>query len=163
MTQTAGGPRPSDKWIPWYIALFFVVLVATILPMAWIAIKTMPGTVTEHSYEKGLAYNKTLAAAAQTKQLGWQGALTATTTERKAQLDYTLRDATGRAIEDAAVTAYLTRPMQNGMDQTAKLAHVGGGRYEATTELASKGVWDVAISATRGGDHFQTKQRIEAK
>ena len=44
-------PRPSDKWIPWYIAGFFILLTVILVPMCLIAARTYTGEVTEHAYE----------------------------------------------------------------------------------------------------------------
>lgn len=163
MTEITSGPRPSDKWIPWYIALFFTLMVLTLVPMAWIAVKTMPGTVTEHSYEKGLAYNKTLAAAEREKSLGWQSDINIDGKDAERRLSFSLKDSAGAALDNAEVAARMTRPVQGGMDQTVKLSSVGNGRYEAVVRFPAPGVWDVAVSATRGDDNYQANKRVELK
>ena len=111
-------PRPSDKWIPWYIVAFFVLLVSTIVPMGILAVRTNTGVITDNAYEKGLAYNHDLAASAQQEQLGWHTDLNATRSS-DGQTDITARatDGTGAAIKDATVNLLIQRPTQSGMDQ----------------------------------------------
>lgn len=61
-----------DKLIPWYFVLFFVVIGAVNAVMVTLAVRTHTGTVTDHPYEKGLAYNKVVDAANAQEKLGWK-------------------------------------------------------------------------------------------
>ncbi|NJO36865.1 MAG: hypothetical protein HC871_03600, partial [Rhizobiales bacterium] len=77
-------PRPAGgrtgSWIPWiFVGLFLVVLAAN-CTMITIAVSTFNGLKTPRAYEKGLAYNDTLRAAAEQRDLGWQASLDVSST-----------------------------------------------------------------------------------
>lgn len=157
-----GGPRPSDKWIPWYLAAFFIVMISVLIPMGYFAVHTMPGVVTDNAYEKGLAYNKAIAAGGAQAALGWKGQITLDVigTSSSAKIGYTLHDATGNTIDDAVVHAWLVRPSVGGMDRDVALAAQGKGIYTNTVDLPAHGLWDLRVSATRKDQNFQTNQRV---
>ncbi len=154
-------PRPSDKWIPWWIALGFVVLISPVVPLAYIAIHTLPGTVSDKAYENGIAYNKSIAAGVKAAALGWTGVITYDQpAEGQIAFHYRLQDTKGDAVEGASVHLFLVRPVQKGMDRKATLQAEAGGNYSTTLDLPATGVWDVHVSATRGNENFQSIQRI---
>jgi len=155
------GPRPSDKWIPWYFVAFFVALISVLAPMAYFAVHTLPGTVTDNAYEKGLAYNKAIAAGEQQAALGWRGDVTIEPTgvSGEAHARYTLRDAQSKAITDAQVSLWLVRPTIDKMDQKVDLVS-DGDAYAATVKMPASGVWDAQVSATKDGKNYQISKRV---
>ena len=155
------GPRPSDKWIPLYLTLGFITLLAPLAPMAYFAVHTLPGVVTDKAYEEGLAYNKAIAAGTQQKALGWQGELSCdSTAPNGTKASYVLRDAQGNPVDQAAVRLWMVRPVQGGMDRNLEMIAQGDGRYEATIPLPARGVWDLRVSATLQDKNFQTEKRV---
>ena len=154
-------PRPSDRWIPWYIAAFFVVLVSVLVPMAVIAVRTNTGVVTDGAYEKGLAYNKAIEASEQQARLGWKGAITVIpTSDNKVSASFDLQDESGKDIDDAVVKLYLVRPTQAGSDQQIDMKFEGKGHYTAEATLSAKGLWDARIGAMVKDKNFQVTKRI---
>lgn len=151
--------RPSDRWIPIGIVAFFVFFMALLSGFAWIAFHTYTGQVTEDAYKKGLAYNAQIASAEAQTKLGWTGELQATGHDRALELRFTLRDAAGHSIGDAAVVARCVRPSQAGHDAEIRL-HYAHGVYSGTASLDFPGVWDIHISATRGGDNYQQLKTV---
>jgi len=159
--QTASGPRPSDRWIPWAIVAFFVVLVSTLVPMCVIAIRTNPGVVTNNAYEKGLAYNKLIQDGEQQAALNWRGDLTVTELPGgKIHADFLLTGADGKPLENAEVKLWLVRPAQAGNDRNASMTLVSGGHYGADIALPERGLWEARVSATCDGHNFQTVRRV---
>jgi nitrogen fixation protein FixH len=155
------GPRPSDKWIPWYFVAFFIVLVSVLVPMVYLAVHTLPGTVTNNAYEQGLAYNKAIAKGVQQEALGWKGDVTLEVAQgADTVVTYSLRDANGLPISDADVHLWLVRPAQSGMDRNMVMTAKGDGSYTASVALPAHGQWDVRISALRQGQEFQTQKRM---
>ena len=65
----------TGRAVWWYFVAFFGVVAAVNAVMATLAIRTHSGVVTEHPYEKGLAYNQVVAAEAQQEALGWKGTI----------------------------------------------------------------------------------------
>jgi len=154
------GPRPSDKWIPWYIALGFIVMLTPLAPMAYYAVHTLPGVVTDKAYEEGIAYNKSIAAGVQEKTLGWHGEIALEAPAAEANITYILLDAQSAPVSDAAVHVWLVRPVQGGMDRDFDMKPEGNGHYSVTAPLPSHGVWDIRVSATKQNANFQTEKRV---
>lgn len=152
--------RKSDKWIPWYFVLFFVVLAILDGIFVYLATSTQTGVVTEHSYKKGLEYNQTIAAAEVQEKLGWKGEIRF---QRNAVLQYSLNDAGGDVLRGATVHVYLTRPTQSGYDQVLIMQENNAGIYEVEPVLPFPGIWDVRVKAEKGGQSYQQSTRIFVK
>jgi|JI10StandDraft_1071094.scaffolds.fasta_scaffold15568_7 nitrogen fixation protein FixH len=146
--------KPVDKYIPWMFVLFFVVFIAVDAVMVTLAVRTQTGLVTEQAYEKGLAYNRALEAAAEQKNWGGTGIIKL---EGK-RLSFTLKDKEGLAIHDAEVTATVRRPVQAGYDATYPMARTGQQSYVADVEFPLPGEWDIRVSAKWQNRHYQTHE-----
>jgi nitrogen fixation protein FixH len=154
-------PAASGRWIPWLFAGLFLVVLAVNGTMIAIAVSTFNGLETTQAYEKGLAYNDNLAAAAEQQDLGWQASLDVSSgSAGRVTLTFDLADRLGAAITGADVHADLDRPLQAGHEQTATLDEVGVGRYAATVELPLMGQWDVQLIAAARGHRHQLAKRI---
>lgn len=139
--------------IPWYFVMFFAFIAAVNAVMVTLAVRTHTGLVTDHPYEKGLAYNKVIAAEEAQQKLGWNGTLAL----QKNMLVFTLKDKSGRDITPAEATASVVRPTSQGHDFTVLLAH---GR--AKVAFPESGVWDVRVKARVGEVDFHHAARIVA-
>jgi nitrogen fixation protein FixH len=131
----------SGRWIPWTFVGGFVVVVAVNVTMLLLSLGSWPGLETEDAYEKGLAYNEVLDAAAAQATRGW----TSRVNYEAGELFIDMTGADGGGIDGLRVTATLLRPTHEGTDQQATLQAVGGGRYAATIALPFEGNWDVRI------------------
>lgn len=155
--------QPRDKWIPWYFVGLFVVVCSVNGVMAYLAIKTQTGVVTEHHYQKGLHYNQTIAQADKMAALGWEGEITfipAPSSKTKGSLQFTLKDKDGAPVSGAVVTANIVRPTQDGHDQMLTLNMSDAGHYSSPLEFPLEGQWDVEIAVVRGEDKFQQTKRL---
>ncbi len=147
--------------IPWMIVGFFVVLAMVDGFFVYKALSTHTGVRVENSYEKGLAYNKTLANFEEQKQRGWQAQVdVAPLGARKATLTFTLRDKEKKMIEGADVNVKFVRPTREDFDNEMQLEETGAGIYQLTTQFPLVGVWDVFISAQKDATPFNMKKRI---
>ena len=116
--------QQRDKWIPWYFVLFFVVVAAVNAVMVTLAVRTHTGTVTDHPYEKGLAYNQVVDAANAQDKLGWKSDIRfehpspseGGSASIRGTLHVTLRDRSGHTLTPEKATATFTRPTQAGHD-----------------------------------------------
>lgn len=160
MSETTTGPRPSDRWIPWYFVAFFVVLTAILAHFVWLAVHNFPGTVADKAYEQGLAYNQVLQAAAVQDRLGWRATLAFATPEQTLRLTYTLQDATGAPLRATAVQGWLYRPSSSKLDKKLTLTETQPGVYEAEIAKPVSGLWEVRLAAQRGPDRHQHSERI---
>lgn len=153
-------PRPSDKWIPYYFFAFFIALVLVLVPMCVIAVRTNTGVVTEHAYEKGLAYNHAIENAEKQKALNWRGQLSLAPEADHVKADFVLADAAGHPLKNADVTLWFVRPMQSGLEQKVMMQAGAAGHYGAQVTLPVHGLWEARVSAMVGDQNFQTVQRI---
>ena len=152
--------RPSDRWIPWAILAFFASFMILLSGFAWIAFHTYPGQVAEDAYKQGLAYNTAIAHADAQEKRGWKTTLQTTPRGNNIDVAFTLRDAAGRAIDDARVIARAVRATQAGHDAQVVLQSSGKGHYHGTIALDWPGAWDIRISATHGTDNYQQSKTI---
>ena len=155
MTQTSQ-PRPSDKWIPWYIVLFFAAQTVLFAWFAYIAETTHTGLVTEQAYEKGLAYNGTIKKARRQEALGFSSAI-----ERDGRrIIFTLKDGHGRGVTGAHVRLSLFRPVHDGIDRDFDMSGGENGLYTAAIEWPEKGLWELRIHAQTQEGGYQTSKRM---
>ena len=142
---------PKDKWIPWCFVIFFAVIAILDGIFVYMAVSTQTGVVTEHAYEKGLAYNDVLAEAA--SQPDWQQIASF----EDGILIWQLADEKGAPITNAAVTARIKRPVQDGYDFDITLIHTNNGMYKAPLDLPLYGRWQANLSSTWNEQTFRTK------
>ncbi len=143
-----------DRLIPWYFVLFFVVIATVDGVMVTLAVRTHTGIVTEHPYEKGLAYNQVVAAANAQEKLGWKSDIA----YRDGTLHFTLNDRTGAPLHPQKAAATFTRPTQAGHDFTVTLQGT-----DTPVTLPEPGLWEVRIDTTTQDVHYQKTQRIVAQ
>ncbi|MFC3052759.1 FixH family protein [Kordiimonas pumila] len=156
------GPRPSDRWIPWYFVAFFVVLIMISAGFVAIAVTTHTGVVTEHAYQKGLDYNDTIAAAEKMHHTGWAGTVTfnPVASALEGNMVFTLQDKAGKPVENAAVMASVFRPTQSGYDFAFPLDARGAGVYSADVVFPLSGQWEVRFFAEKPDATFQMAERL---
>ncbi len=154
-------PERQAAWIPWvFVGLFLLVLAAN-GTLVVIAVSTFTGLETTQAYEKGLAYNNRLAAAAEQESLGWAAEFEMTPMgEQRVALTFDLTDQLGSPITSAEVKAVLLRPVQEGHDMTIRLADLGHGRYAAEAVLPLPGQWDIQLTARAREKAYQLAERI---
>ena len=79
------------------------------------------------------------------------------------QLEATVKDATGKPVDDAEVTVQFVMPAMPTMNMPAmrsdaKLSPAGNGTYRGTGQVMMAGRWDATVTVTRGGQRLGTKQ-----
>ena len=158
-------PVPEDarrsRWFPYLFFAFFGVVLAVNGTMLGIAIGSWNGLHTTNAYQRGLAYNRNIEAAASQAALGWQVAAryeAADDGQGRVLLD--LADRYGYPIGDAVARARLVRPTHAGYDRSATLQPVRNGRYAAALSLPLAGQWDLRIDIEAGGRRYQHQQRL---
>ena len=153
-------PR-GDRWIPWSFVAFFAVVLAANGSMMFAAFSSWPGLETTSAYQRGLAYNRMLAAADKQAELDWQVAFVFTQDgRRRGIVEVDLADRFGSRLRDAEVRAQFVRPTSEGSDLSVELPHQTGGHYRADVELPLEGQWDVRIVASSGGKVYRLSRRI---
>lgn len=147
--------RSSDRLIPWYIVLFFVVLTFVFAGFTYIAQKTHTGLVTDQAYEKGLAYNRTIENARAQDALG----LISVIEYKNGKVLFNLKDRNGQIVADAKVTAVFFRPVHDGMDMSVDMT-ARDGIYSALISLPERGLWEVRVHAVTPAGDYQSSRRI---
>jgi nitrogen fixation protein FixH len=156
--------RNAYRWIPWTFVGGLAVVVAVNGVLAYFAIVSSTGLVTEQPFERGNDYNRVLDAAAAQDALGWRGAVHfAPSGDSGGALAAELTDRSGRPLSGLSVTARLVRPVEPLPDLVVPLAEIGGGRYAAVTAVSRPGQWDVQVVARQGAALFAFAQRIVVK
>jgi nitrogen fixation protein FixH len=153
--------RPSDRFIPWLFVLFFAVIFAVNGVFIYYALESNPGVVTEDSYEKGLAFNKTIEKAERQAELGWSGDIAAS--EVDGAMTFALRDKAGKPISGATVRAEFTRPVRDGSDFSLTLTEGKAGIYRGDIHAPFKGAWTVRVFAEKDGQVFEESSPVVLK
>jgi nitrogen fixation protein FixH len=153
--------KPIDRWLPWLIVPFFLVVFIANGIMVYVGATTWTGLETKQYYIKGLDYNETLKAEERQKALGWTAALAV---DRKPanglRLDFSLLDRQNLAIAGADVTVRLVRPTSEGHDVEVRMDDFGRGHYIGTVDLPLRGQWDVRVVAKHPAGDFRLTRRI---
>jgi len=151
----------GDRWIPWVFVGFFVVVLIANGSMLYAAFVSWPGLETTSAYQRGLAYNRMLAAASEQEDLDWQvdfdfrqGG------PRHGVVRVDLADRFGSVLRHADVRATFVRPTSEGHDLSIDLAHAIGGSYRAEVDLPLDGQWDIYVAATSGGQTYSLRERV---
>lgn len=154
--------RPSDRFIPWYIVIFFVAQAGLYAWFVSIAHRTYPGMVTEKAYDKGLRYNEVIAQTKLQEKLGWSSVITASFGgDGKAHISVALADNAARPLSGAKAALWLIRPVQDGMDIRLEMKPAENGVYTAATALPVRGLWEARIRMEKDGDRYQASKRVE--
>jgi len=80
------------------------------------------------------------------------------------QLEVTVKDASGKPIDDADVNVQFFMPAMPtmampSMRSEAKLSPAGGGVYRGTGQVMMAGRWETTVTVTRAGQRLGTKQQ----
>lgn len=155
--------RKPGWWYPYIFVAGFGVVVAVNGALAYFATSTFTGLWTQGAYDKGVAYNRNLAAAEAQQRLGWTVEMKVDpvggdTPRARIAVSYLDRD--GRPVEGLDVTAEFKRPTVAGHDFEAPLAAGGAGRYGTEIDLPLPGVWDLKVVALGTEHTHQHAQRF---
>lgn len=152
-----------QRWIPSLFVLGFLVVVAVNAVLIVTATGSFSGLVVAHPYKKGIEYNHMHQALAEQKELGWQYSLQTSPRDGQVRVVMQWSDKAALALSDLVVTLEASRPVENIAPITAELQPQGGGRYETLVDLPREGLWDLRITASKGGREYITAERIRVQ
>ncbi len=141
----------TGRRVWWYFVAFFCFILVINAVMIALAVSTHTGSVTDHPYEKGLAYNRVVEAEKKQEMLGWQADID----YKEGRVRFVLRDKDNHPITPEKATAAIIRPTQSGMDFTFDLKAA-----ETAVEFPAAGLWEVRVDAEYQGMHYQKTERI---
>jgi nitrogen fixation protein FixH len=145
-----------DRWIPWMFVLFFVVVGSVDAVMVTMAVRTNTGIVTEKAYEKGLAYNDNISAAAAQAAWGWhtQAAIDS------GRFVFNIKDNNRNGLDRAVVQVRMTRPVSAGHDFNLFLTEQGDGSYAAQADFPMKGEWQAKVFVKWQDKQYQSTHML---
>ena len=126
------------------ILAFFGIVMSVNGYMIFEALHNHPGVVTDHNYERSLAYNDTLEHAAYQKSLGWTTNLSITANQD--EMVYVIHDRSGNRLGGKDVTVKMVRAVRDGYDFVVPLKEVSAGRYQAPFKAPLRGTWDAHVT-----------------
>lgn len=149
------------RWVPWAIAGAFLIVASVNGALAYFAVHSDTGLVSEHPFELGNGYNRVLDSGAAQDALGWHGTIRfVEQAGLSGRIVAELRDPKGAPLAGLAVKAAVVRPVEPLPQQDLSLDASGQGSYGATVTFARAGQWEVRVTAARGADVYQFVQRI---
>ncbi len=151
-----------SSWIPWvFVGGFAVVLLAN-GTLTYFALSTWTGLETTGSYQRGAAYNEVLDEEAAQRALGWSLDARFAGDAAKGEIAVDLKDARGKPLAGALVTARLVRPTHEGHDIDLALPEIRRGSYHTRLSVPLPGQWDVRLEARHGPDTYRKTVRLFA-
>lgn len=169
MTPSSAPPfhKPMARrphWVPMLFVAGFLVVIAVNATLIFFAQDTFSGLETASPYERGLDYNRTLAAEAAQQRLGWQSQAEITAeSDGTRSLAVRMTDRDGQPMDGLKLSAYLVRPSNEGLDLTIAPQAMGEGRYEASFTLPAAGQWELRLVAEGDGVAWQHSERLFVK
>jgi nitrogen fixation protein FixH len=151
-------PHRIDRWIPWLFVAGMAIVVAANGIMVYFAVSSWAGVTVAQPYQRGLAYNRVIEAAAREQALGWTAE--ASVQRDGAEIWVELRDATARPLSDVAIDAVLLRPLASAAPIPVTLRAQGQGRYAGAVEPLQRGQWELRLAVTRGADAVHVTRRV---
>lgn len=142
----------NSRFIPWLFVAGMALVVAVNGALIYFATTTWSGLSVERAYERGVAYNRALAAAARQEALGWRVSVHLTSEGDTTRVTVEARDRDGRPVEGLRIEATLERPVEAGTRQPVALQPSGNGQYAATIGRLRPGQWQTSLVASRGED-----------
>lgn len=163
-SRRSGLTRFLPHWVPMTFIAGFLVVIGVNATLIFFAEDTFSGLETASPYERGLDYNKALAADAAQQRLGWQSETVISTESDDARiLQVRMTDRDGRALDGLTLEAYLVRPSNDGQDVTLTPRPRGEGSYVAAFTLPAPGQWELRLVARSGNAIWQHSERVFVK
>ncbi len=161
---TPGGrPLGGAKVLAIFMGLFAIVLAAN-GTMTYFALKTFSGEVTKHPYERGLAYNRDIAAARAQMARGWTADVRIEHgAGRRNEIRVRMRDANGQLLPGLKMEALFAAPADLARDIRIGLDESAPGDYAGLAQLPA-GQRDLILTAARdGGEIFRSHNRVNVE
>ncbi len=163
-SRRTGAARYLPHWVPMLFIGAFLVVIGVNGTLIYFAQDTFSGLETASPYERGLDYNRTLAAEAAQERLGWQlQAQLSAEGGGTHSLQIRLTDRDGRPLDGLAIVAHLVRPSNEGLDMTIAPQPLGDGRYGASFTLPAAGQWELRLVARQDDITWQHSERLFVK
>lgn len=150
--------RLTGRHVLFGLIAFFLVVFAANIAMVWAARSSFNGLTEQDAYEKGIAWNDTLAREKALRDAGWKAVITPVPGAKEIRIVLSDRNGPADRVQ-GDVTFY--RPVESGDDVNVPLEKTDTpGLYRAAAALPLPGLWEVRVHATYRGQSFDTAQRM---
>jgi len=150
-------------WIPWIFVAAFGVVIAVNAIMIYFALSTFTGVAVETPYQRGLEYNKVLAAQAKQDSLGWAFEAAWRTNgddPRQGEIRLRVSGGDGRGISGLAIDGTAHRPVEKRIPIELAFVAIGDGNYAAPVRFEAQGNWDLRLEARKGDERSIVIKRL---
>jgi nitrogen fixation protein FixH len=147
--------------VKWVLGLLVAAVVAVIAVTIWVGARTFEGTVVADPYDAATRFDAERHHAA---ALGWRLSVDpAALRVGAAPLRFALAGRDGAPLAGAAAQVRVSRPGTARLDRSAAARDEGGGRYAADLAFPEPGLWDVTVTASRGGERLAVERRVQVE
>jgi nitrogen fixation protein FixH len=165
---STGAPSPLRAFIAsgriwaWVPGLLLAGLLGTQL-LVLSSVLDDPTFATEGDYyRKAVDWDAHMARERQSLALGWLATAQVTpSAESRSAVSVRLRDARGNAVSLAQVHAIAFHNARAAHPLELQLGESTPGEYGADLGVARPGLWELRLSASRGGDSYEATLRFE--
>jgi nitrogen fixation protein FixH len=146
---------PAMRW--WLV--IGGLLVGNVIAMGILAVVASDGRtqVIPAYYDRATHFDDEIDRASVSRALGWHAEVAIAA----GQIDVTISDAFGHAVDGARVRVNGYQRAHAGEPVDVELARVGGGHYRAGLR-ERRGWHDLTVVAERGDAHYQQRVAVEA-
>lgn len=163
-SRRTGIARILPHWVPMLFIAGFLVVIGVNATLIFFAEDTFSGLQTASPHERGLDYNKALAAEAAQERLGWRhDALISGEGGVERTLWVRMTDRDGGPLDGLTIQANLIRPSNEELDVALAPQSAGNGSYVAAFALPAPGQWELRLAALRGEVVWQHSERLFVK
>lgn len=148
------------RWMPWIFVAGMLLVVAVNGVLIFMAVGTWSGLVVERPYERGLGYNRALAAAERQDALGWAIKARIDSGPSGNQLVVEAMDRESRPLNDLRIDVVLERPLGPRETLKTELRRIAAGHYAVSLPPLARGQWQARIAVSVGGDAMHLSRRL---
>lgn len=149
----------KSPW-PYALAASLGVVIVMNCVLVYLAASSDTGPIDRDPYEKGIAYETTIAAKRALSDKGWNVSVFTVDEAQGSLARVHVVDATGSAVEKLSVALRLLRPSDGTQDSSLTLTESTPGVYQAALPRMSKGLWLAEVRMSSGQNDFAYDTKI---
>ncbi|MBI5665581.1 MAG: FixH family protein [Nitrospirae bacterium] len=140
------------------IIIVSIIGVAAVAGSIVVGVKSFDGIVTEHPYEKGLAWDE---IRNKEKELGWSVDIENTEfVMGDNEVSISVLDKSGRRLTGSLINVMICRQATTAYDKRFDPIKVEEGTFRAKVNFPLYGYWDMAMDVSSGGETLLFKKRV---
>lgn len=153
--------KPAALW-PLAVIAVLAVTVGANAWLLWEARDPNGAAIEPDYYRKAVAWDSTASRTARSEALRWSAdASLGASADGRAHVRVTLADSAGAPVSGARVSLEAIHNLEAARRAHAALPETAPGVYETEAALDRAGLWELRLTAVRGGDLFLVSLRRE--